>query len=188
MTIMATDTDAIAHLASKVQDHSSVLQAMQVDIQHIVRAIEKLAVVGEKQAELASEMRRHSDSIERAFRQMDSHKSDLTTSIDGLAEALREDRRQAQGTAESVVEFKSALRTVKWLGGLLVSMLALVATMYSQGNEKDKARLESSVSSLQADFDRRKLSVDLKVDALSQQVQEVRLDRQRDRETEDKQP
>jgi len=77
---------------------------------------------------------------------------------------------------------------VKWLGGLLVSMLALVATMYSQGNEKDKARLESSVSSLQADFDRRKLSVDLKVDALSQQVQEVRLDRQRDRETEDKQP
>lgn len=142
-------------LTSKVQDQGSALQSMQVDIRHIA------------------------GSVDRAFLQMREDKGAMTSAMHEFVESVRQDRLEAKATRDAILEFRSALRTVKWIAGAIVALLVTIASMYTAGNEKDKARTDQDVAALRADMDRRKLSVDLKIDTMSQQVQEVRLEQQR---------
>lgn len=186
---MAPDRDAaLDHLTAKVSDHSTALQAMQVDIHHMVKAIDKLVGVSEKQAVLGAELSRHGESLDRAFRQMDGHKSEFVAAIDRLTDSLKQDREAAGLTAKQVAGFQQSIRTARWLGAGYGVLLAVIFGMYTTGIKADQARIEGDVSLLRAAFDTRKQATDIKIDALSQQVQEVRLDRQRDRESEGMQP
>lgn len=181
----AAKPDPLQHLANKVNDHSTVLQAIQVDMQHMVKAIDKLVGVSEKQAVLGSELQRHSESIDRAFRQMDGHKSELSQAIRELAEAFKADRGAATLTANEVTGFKGSVKALRWALGVVAVVAVFAGGVVLKGIQADQARTDAAAHDFRAEFERRKLAVDIKIDALSQAVQEVRLDRQRD--IEDKQ-
>jgi Skp family chaperone for outer membrane proteins len=184
----AAKPDPLQHLANKVNDHSTVLQAIQVDMQHMVKAIDKLVGVSEKQAVLGSELQRHSESIDRAFRQMDGHKSELTQAIRELAEAFKADRKDTADTANEVAGFKGSIRALRWALGIVAGVAIFAGGVVMKGIQADQARTDATATDLRADFERRKLAVDIKIDALSQSVQEVRLDRQRDLEDKQAKP
>ncbi len=182
------DDAALNHLANKLNDHSTVLQAMQVDMRHLTKAVDALVGVSQKQAELGSELTRHSESIDRAFRQMDNHKNELTLAIRELSETFKQDRGAATVTTGEIAQFKGAIRALKWAGGVIVGLAIFVGGVVRTQMANEQSRLEADLTDHKADYERRKLAVDIKIHALSQAVQEVRLDRQRDLESKDAKP
>lgn len=177
------DVDKMDTLTNKVQDHSTVLQALQVDMRHAVKLLDKLVIVADKQTDLAHELSRHSDSIERAFKHTDGVESKLVKAIDALTDVFKKDRDKADATAETVTGYRSSLKTLMYVGGAVTGLLFLVGGMFSAQQVREIDRTNQSVSDIAASAERRKLAVDIKLDNLVQQVQEVRLDRQRDRES-----
>ena len=153
-TVPATRED-VDRLTQRLQEQGSAFSAVQVDVRHIA------------------------GSVDRAFVQMREDKAALTHAMESLLESLRTDREEARANREAVVEFRSAMRTLKYAWSGVFFLLLVMAGMYSSGNEKDKTRTDADVGQLRADVDRRKLAVDLRLDTLSQQVQEVRLEQQR---------
>jgi hypothetical protein len=157
-----------------------VLQAMQMDLRHISEAMGKLTTVSEKQADLGHELQRHSDSIQRAFTQMDGHKSELVKSIDKLTETIGFDRGEAQKLAAEVIGFKGAIRGLKWACGGMAALIIAVCSLFATNVNSSLGRTDQSVAQLRDDMKSSTLAHDLKIDGLSQAVQEVRLNRQRD--------
>ena len=186
LTVTPAREEAIDKLASRVSDHSTVLQSIQVEIRHQSKTLDHLANVADKQAELAGELRRNSESIERAFQRTDSVESKLVQAIEKLAATFERDRGAAKEIADTVIGYRTAVKTLVWVSGGVWTLIAVIGIMFSRGVDKDQARTDNEVGVLRSALETRKQAVDIKFDALSQQVQEVRLDRQRDREAGEK--
>lgn len=177
MTSVSGPADAaqVQHLANQVHDHSTVLQALQVDMRHAVKLLDKLVLVADKQTELGHEMSRHSDAIEGV-------KSELARAIDGLTTVFKADREKAEKVAETVTGYKGGLKTLMWVGGAVTGLLLIIGTMFVNVVQREQTRTNDDVAEFRADFERRKLSVDIELRSLGQSVQEVRLSRARDLE------
>ncbi len=165
--------------ANKVNDHSTAVQALQVDMHHLVKAVDKLVGVSEKQTALGAELQRHSESIDRAFRQMDGHKSELVQSVDKLTASFTIDRNQSAAIAAEVLGFKRSVATVRWLGAGYGVLLTIIGVMYINSVKDLQQRAVADYSAFRSDFDRRKGVVDLRLDTQSQQLQEANLRLQR---------
>lgn len=181
------------HTANKLNDQNSVLQALQSDFRHITKAVDALVEIGKKQSELKSDLNRHSDSIDRAFRDMGIHKDEFTHAIKDLAEILKEERKSRETTAKEdrdaretaageLSQFKGAIRALKYVAATVIALLIFVGGVIRAQINSDHDRTDAALSAHLSDFERRRLAVDIKIDALSQQVQEVRLSRERDLE------
>ncbi len=177
-----TPAAQFAHLATQVHDHSTVLQALQIDMRHAVKLLDKLVVVADKQTELGHELSRHSDSFERVFKEMGGVESKLGKAIDGLTAALREDREKSEKVAETVTGYRGGLKTLMLIGGTVTGLLLVIGGMFATSVSRDQARAQAGVAELRSDFERRRLAIDLKIETLTQQVIEVKMDRRRDRE------
>lgn len=153
---------------------------------HLVKAVDKLVLVAEKQGELAHELQRHSDSFTRVFDDMGRLDSKQAGAINSLTAELRTHREQASVVADTVTGYKASLRTLMYVGGALTGLLVLIGSMFAAQQVREQNRTNADVGALEASMERRKLADDIKLDVLTQQVQEVRLDRQRDREAEGK--
>ncbi len=123
----------VAHLASKQSDTASVMQAMQADMHHLVRAVDKLAVVAEKQTELAAKMSSHGDALDRAFRQMDGNKGELALAITKLSDTLDKDRGNAIEIADTVKGYRAQLRLLYIVSGIIGFLVVTLAGLaYTQ--------------------------------------------------------
>lgn len=169
-------------MTNKMQDHSSAIQGLQVDMRHVVKVIDKLAIVADNQVELTHELKRQNDCIERNYSHMGEVESKLATAIGELTTVIRADRVNADDVAKTVTGYKGGLKTLMIVGGTVVSLLSIIGWMFSQSVNREQARTTLDFTKLEQTFESRKLAVDLKMDSLMQQVQEVRINRGWDRE------
>jgi septation ring formation regulator EzrA len=170
----------VQHLAAKQGDQGSVLQSIQAEISHMSKGMDRLVAVGERQVEMAGEMNRHSDSLKRAFRTMDDNKTNLTDAIDRLADSLKIDRDEAKKTRETVVAFESGVKTLKWVWGGVAALLIAIGTMYASNVSRELDRAERERGAIATRHNTDLSAIGIRLDAISQQVQELRLDRQRE--------
>ncbi len=171
----ASDGDRIDHLNTKVHEQSSELKALRIDMHHAVKLLDKLVGVSDKQTELSHELSRHSDAIEGV-------KSQLGKAIDGLTDALKDDREKFGIVAETVTGYKGGLKTLMGLGGVVTFLLLAIGGMFARSIDKELIRTNQTIVDMSAEHERRKMAVDLKLETLMQQVIEVKMDRRRDRE------
>jgi hypothetical protein len=156
-------------ITSKQNDHSRMLEAVQVEVQRIGRTMEMQAGINERQIKLAEATENHSKTFDRAFNEIQAHREDFN-----------EWREKDYGPIKNqVTQGRGALWMLLLVGGALWALIVALGTM-STSNIRD------SVDKLEAKHDRDKLSHDTELKALARDVQEVRLARQRDREARDR--
>lgn len=129
----------MAHMATKQSDYSSVLQAVQIDLRHIVKTMDMLTEVAKEQVALGAKMSQHGDAIDRAFRTMDGHKGELAAALNKLSETLDRDRDSASKIAETVNGYKAQLRLLYTIGTIVVALVVALASMTSANIAKDVA-------------------------------------------------
>ncbi len=174
-------SEAMTHLAGKVTDLSTSMQAQQIDQQYIRKALDKLVLVGERQVELTAQIGSHSEAIDRVSRTVGDVKSELMHAVREVVESLKKDRDVASALQQTVAGFRGALRLLTAMGALIVGLVVYAFISTTGG-------LKEAQTALANKEERDRMAIEVKVDALSQQTQEVRLDRQRDVEAKDAKP
>jgi hypothetical protein len=170
------EADKYAHLTNQVRDLSSVSQALQIDVQHAVKVLDKLVLVADKQTELAHELSRHSDSFERVF-----------ASVDNLATVLKEDRDKAAQVAETVTGYKTGLRTAVWALSTIGVLVVIIWSMFTAQMMREQQRSNDRIAETNDNLERRKVAVDLKIDTVKEQVQDLKLSLRQDRDNQARQ-
>lgn len=103
--------DSQAQLAAKVSDLSTATQAVQSEIHRLVKLAERQDGYNERQIALAEQTADHAKTFDRAFRQMEEHKSEWSRGIDGLADELKR-------FGDVVIGYRGSLGAMKWMIGL----------------------------------------------------------------------
>lgn len=177
------DSHAIGELTNKVQALSSGYQALQIDMQHVVKATDALKGMPLQQLELAHELSRLRETIDRT--KADAQKGDdhLLIAINNLTTAIREDRMNSAGTARDVTRFKGAI----WGLGIATGVIAVlgmgVSTLYATNTGDKFAALHSKVDASNKAREGADVEHKVRLDSLAGQVIELRLGQgQRDRE------
>lgn len=147
----------------------SAMQSLQHDMRTAMKLLDRLVLVADKQVELTHELSRHRENLDRAFDEMRTAKSDLSRSIDGLAAVFKEDRERAASVAETLTSYKAGLRTLMMIGGAVITLLAVIGTMFANNAGREHERATTDIAKLETSMD-----------AVRQQVIEVRMARERD--------
>ncbi len=155
----------VAHMANKQSDYSTVLQAVQIDLHHVVKTMDTLASVAKEQIALSLKMAQHSDSIDRAFKTMNEHKTELAAAITKLSETLDKDRDGTKGIGETVTGYKAQLRLLYAIGSIILTLLVVIATMTTNGidgrsalNREAIIKNVNDIEVLEAKMDRLRIS------------------------------
>lgn len=164
-------------VTSTQNDHRRLLEAMQVDIQRMTRVLEKQDGINERQIKLAETTQTHGDTFGRAFSDMKDMRAEFTAAIREFSGVFHDWRKAHEGendvVSKTVTGYGGALKLGTVVLGTILLLVGAVATTWRTQLMADMDRLESG-------FERRKIAIDLRLDTLSQQVQEVRLSRERD--------
>lgn len=135
----------VGHMATKQSDYATVLQAMQIDMRHVVKNMEALTEVAKEQVLLTAKMGTLTESIDRAYKTIDGHKDELARAITKLSETLDKDRDSAKAIAETVTGYKAQLKVLYGIGGVVITLLAVIASMTVRSIEKDVVGNRASV-------------------------------------------
>lgn len=149
----------LSHLATKVGDQSTAIQALQSDIHRLVKLAERQDGYNERQIALAEKTAEHAKTFDRVFSDLEKYQSGLSKSIEKLADNL--------GAVSKVVTGHQTGIRVSWalfvvIGGILTAyadsrfgrMDERLATHIVAGNEA-RAQIERRLD--RAEIERREL-------------------------------
>lgn len=140
------DRDEIAakaqqYQAEQIVNLNSVALALQSELQRLVKLAERQDGINERQVALAEKTAEHAKTFDRAFGEIEKHKTDFSKAVDKLGDRL-------ETFGEAVTGYRGSIGALRWVVGLTLPLgIGLIALVYAGlKNEIQDARGDAAAS------------------------------------------